>query len=373
MKLFEYEAKALFKKEGIPVPEGIVIDDTIQINEAVKQVGLPAVLKSQLLMGGRGKAGLIRIVNDIEEAKKEATKLFTSKYNVRKVLFEQAVSIEKEIYLSIMMDPVKAKASVMACGEGGIDIEEIATNFPEKIVRENVDVNIGLMDYQARNIAYSLGLEIDNAKKLSTIISSLYRVFKNNDAELVEINPLFISKSGNLLAGDGKISIDDNSIFRHEFKKTKDYFQNDIEYEAYNEGIPYVQFEGDISLMCAGAGLATTVYDLVNYAGGSVANYLEFGGPNYKKAYKAMELCLKNNSKVILIVTFGTIARADVMAEGIVDAINRLKPDRPIVTCIRGTNEEKGYEILKNAGLVPLMDTEDAVKKAVDISFGRSK
>jgi len=154
------------------------------------------------------------------------------------------------------------------------------------------------------------------------------------------------------------------------FTRTREFYDSDMEYEAALQGIPYLQFAGDISLMCAGAGLTTTVFDLINYEGGSVANYLEFGGPNYRKAYEAMELCLRNTSKVILVVTFGTIARADVMAQGIVDAASRLHPDRPIVTCIRGTGEIEAVSILEKAGFTPLFDTEEAVRKAVKLSKG---
>ncbi|MEA1910192.1 MAG: ATP-grasp domain-containing protein, partial [Spirochaetota bacterium] len=238
-------------------------------------------------------------------------------------------------------------------------------------IRENVDPDSGLMPFQINDIAFRLGLEGGVAKKFATVLERLYGAFLDNDAELIEINPLFITGTDDVIAGDGKLSIDDNSAYRQtSYTKTREYFDSDAEYESDLEGIPYLQFDGDISLMCAGAGLTTTVYDLINYEGGTIANYLEFGGPNYKKAVRAMELCLKNNSKVILVVTFGTIARADVMAEGIVDAINRLKPDRPIVTCIRGTNEEAASEILTAAGLVPLYDTEEAVRKAVSIAAG---
>ena len=185
----------------------------------------------------------------------------------------------------------------------------------------------------------------------------------------MEINPLFVTGEGNLVAGDGKVIIDDNSLFRQtKYQWTREHLESDAEFEAARDGIPYLQFDGDISLMCAGAGLTTTVFDLVHYEGGTIANYLEFGGPNYRKAGRAMELCLKNESRVILIVTFGTIARADVMARGIVDAITMLKPDRPIVTCIRGTNEETAVSILKDAGLDPLFDTEEAVHRAVMIA-----
>jgi succinyl-CoA synthetase beta subunit len=233
-------------------------------------------------------------------------------------------------------------------------------------------MNSGLSGFQVRDLAYRMGFDGDLVKKVSNIIVKMYDIFRKYDAELVEINPLFISQENDVVAGDGKLVIDDNSMFRQPgYELSREYFDSDVEYEAAIEGIPYLQFDGSISLMCAGAGLTTTVYDLINYAGGSVANFLEFGGPNYKKAEKAMELCLKNCPKVILIVTFGTIARADVMAQGIVDAMEKLKPKIPIVTCIRGTNEEQATDILNEAGLECIFDTEEAVKRAVDIASGR--
>lgn len=372
MKLFEYQAKEIFQEFKIDIPPGSLINNESEIADAIKITDLPCVLKSQVLCGGRGKAGLIQFSNNKTDAEEKAKTLFSSLHNVRKILVEKALDIAKELYISITMNPLTAKAMVIACDEGGIDIETVAATMPEKITREEIDLNLGLMDFQSKDLAYRLVTGGDTAKKLSSVIAALYQIFCKYDAELVEINPLFITKDGAVIAGDGKISIDDNSLFRQtRFQKTRDYFDNDIEYEASQEGIPYLQFDGNIGLMCAGAGLATTVFDLVNYAGGKVANYLEFGGPNYKKAVKAMELCLKNPSKVILIVTFGTIARADVMAEGVVEAINKLKSNRPIVTCIRGTNEETAVEILKAAGLECLFDTEEAVKKAVEIAARR--
>ena len=210
------------------------------------------------------------------------------------------------------------------------------------------------------------------SKAVSAIARNLFSVFRKTGAELAEINPLFITKSGAIIAGDGKLMIDDSiGDVRSKYPLGPEYFDTATEYEAAVEGIPYLQFDGDIALMCAGAGLTTTVYDLIHYAGGTVANYLEFGGPNYTKAMQAMSLCLKNPSKVILVVTFGTIARADVMAQGLVEAIQALKPGVPVVTCIRGTNEEEAFAVLRAAGLDPLYETEEAVQRAVDIAAGR--
>ncbi len=393
MKLFEYQAKELFAEAGIPVPRREVVqvhetdgNDAAARGSAAEQLGAAVertssrlltethavVVKSQLLMGGRGKAGLIKLATTADQAATHAREFAAGPHAVRTVLVEDAAAIDREIYLSISPDPGPARLVVLASAEGGVEIEELAKNRPEAIYRVGVDVNRGLQQFQARSLAYDLGLEGDAVKQFVSILIRLYHVFVDHDAELAEINPLFLTKNGSLVAGDGKVSIDDNSLFRQPgFERTRAYFDSDAEYEAAIEGIPYLQFDGDISLMCAGAGLTTTVFDLVHYEGGTIANYLEFGGPNYTKARRAMELCLKNDSAVILIVTFGTIARADVMAEGVVGAIAELKPDRPIVTCIRGTNEEEAVKTLTAAGLEPLFDTEEAVRRAVAIAAER--
>lgn len=371
MKLFEYQAKEVFKDKGIATPKSLLIDSLEGLEGALDTIGLPCALKSQVLRGGRGKAGLIPLVKTSKDAVSEAERLFESEHQVQKILVEEFVHIEQELYLSVTVDAEKAKALVIACGEGGVDIETLAKESPDKIIFESVDMLIGIQPYQCRRLAYSLVEDKSLAGQLSKMIDKLYQIFIEFDAELVEINPVFISKEGRVIAGDGKLSIDDNSMFRQKsYDMTRDYFESDMAYEAALEGIPYIQFDGNISLMCAGAGLTTTVYDLINYAGGHVANYLEFGGPNYRKAEEAMRLCLKNDSSVILVVTFGTIARADVMADGIVAAIKKLQPDRPIVTCIRGTNEIEATKTLKAAGLECLTDTEEAVARAVEIANG---
>jgi succinyl-CoA synthetase beta subunit len=371
MKLFEYQAKEVFAASGIQVPDSRQARTAEEASAAAAEIGFPCVLKSQLLQGGRGKAGLIRVVQTKEEAAAVASELFSRPEGVRILLVEEAVEIEKELYLSITIDPVEARGMVIACAEGGVEIETLAKEKPGAIIRQRFDLSRGLEPFRARSIVYDMGLTGEIAKQAVKILLALYQVFSNYDAELAEINPLFTTKDGNVVAGDAKLAIDDNASFRQkEFQLTREYFSSDAEYEAALDGIPYLQFDGDIGLMCAGAGLTTTVYDLINYEGGSVANYLEFGGPNYRRAVRAMELCLKNPSKVILVVTFGTIARADVMAAGIIEAIEKLRPDRPIVTCIRGTNEDRAVEILEKAGLKPIFDTEEAVREAVSIAKG---
>ena len=381
MKLFEYQAKEAFAAEGITIPRGLLCETPTAVAAAAQELGCPCVVKSQVLSGGRGKAGLIRLVRSVAEAQDYAVSLINGPHKVQRLLVEEAVDIGREIYISITVDPAAATALVLACAEGGVEIEELARDRPEKIIREAVDIDVGLLPYQARNIGYALGFDADGVKQFVPVLEALWRVFRGKDAELAEINPLFVTKASEgkparIIAGDGKLSTDDNAQFRQAATEPdRSHFDSDTAFAAAQDGIPYLQFDGDISLMCAGAGLTTVVYDLVNYEGGSVLNYLEFGGPNYRKAVRAMELCLTNKPKVILIVTFGTIARADIMAEGIAEAITKLKPTCPIVACIRGTGEEKAVETLRAAGLDPLFDTEEAVRRAVrlaaEINAGR--
>lgn len=418
MKLLEYEGKALFADAGITVPAGrtIVVGDGVpqpSVSAADRDAALSAVeaaagellasdatadaaaagaprvvVKAQLDMGGRGKAGLIKVGSSPGEARTAAESILDSTYAVGAILVEGAVDIRRELYLSISVDPLHARYLVLASAEGGVEIEELAKTRPEAILRLTVDPLRGLAPWQSRGLAYDLGLEGSIVRDFASIISRLYTLFREKDAELVEINPLFVAGASgptsagsgaarsyageaaeHLVAGDAKIIIDDNSVGRQpQFTLQRRRYDSDAAFDAAVEGIPYVQFDGDISLMCAGAGLTTTAFDLVNMAGGSVANYLEFGGPNYRKAQRAMELCLLNKSSVILIVTFGTIARADVMAEGVVEAVAALRPDRPIVACIRGTNEEAAHATLRGAGIEPLTDTEEAVARAVALA-----
>ena len=370
MKLFEYQAKQVFADHGIPVPRSLLLNEG-EFNDPGPVVGYPMVLKSQVLMGGRGKAGLIESRKTPPEAAVAADDLYQSPYDVRRILAEEAIDIASEIYLSVTWDPPAASALIIACAEGGVEIEESAGTAPEKLIRENVEVSRGMMPFQARDVAYRLGLKGDTAGRIVTIILKLYEIFQVCDGELVEINPLFVTASGDVVAGDGKLIVDDAALAKHpEYTPGREHYQSDADFEAARDGIPYLQFDGNISLMCAGAGLANAVFDMVHDEGGRVANYLEFGGPNYRRAKRAMELCLKNDAAVILAVTFGTIARADVMAQGIVEAMEELTPRIPIITCIRGTNEEEAVKILKKAGLDPLFDTEEAVRRAVAAAGG---
>ena len=399
MRRLEHQGKSVFAEAGIPVPPSRLVEvggpaaaaDVDAIAGHVQQAAAelvaahgadaPGVVKAQVMMGGRGKAGLIKVAQgpnaaEIAGAAAAAARTVVASaagvgVDLPALLVERGVEIHQELYLSVTADAAAGRFVILACAEGGVEIEELAAQRPEAIHRVSVDPFRGLQPYQARALGFAMGLPKAQAMAFAAIVQKLYQVFRQHDAELAEINPLFVTADGELVAGDAKLMIDDNSLDRQPgYQLQRDQFESDAAFEAAREGIPYVQFDGEISLMCAGAGLTTTVFDLVNLEGGSVANYLEFGGPNYRKAGRAMELCLKNRSSVILVVTFGTIARADVMAQGVVDAIRELKPDRPIVTCIRGTNEEEAERILRDAGLEPLFDTEEAVRRAIALSGG---
>jgi succinyl-CoA synthetase beta subunit len=368
MQLFEYQAKELFREAGIPVPEGRLVDGVSDLDAAVREVGVPCAIKAQVLQGGRGKAGLIQLASTSAQAKEKAEVVFGRIGAGRGVLVEQALEIEKELYLSITPEPVSGSALIMASAEGGMEIEEVARTKPEKIVRELVDLSEGLLPFQARNVMFGLGLEGDASKQGGAMLHGLYELFQNYDAELVEINPLVETDSG-LIAADGKVTIDDSALGRQErFSLNRDHFGSDVEFDAAREGIPFLQFDGDIGLLCAGAGLTNVIYDLVNYGGGSVNSYVEFGGPNYRKGAKALELMMRTEPKIVLVVTFGTIARADVIAEDLAGAIQDLNPEFPIVAAIRGTGEEKVEELLAGVGLEALQDTEAAVAQAIELA-----
>ncbi len=370
MDLYEYQAKELFAGADIPVPRGKLASEEAELRTVLEEIGRPCVLKAQILRGGRGKAGLIRFAEDREEALAEGKALLASPHRIDALLVEEKLEIGKELYLALTVDPAAAAVRIMASARGGVDIERTAERSPGDLSRVWVDTCRGPMPFQLRNLLRPLCLPKEVARPVARIVERLFALMRRHDATLVEINPLVVTRDGRCVAADGKMTIDDSALYRQPFERRATSFADRIEYEAAREGIPYVRFDGNIGLMCAGAGLTNTVNDLIRDFGGRPANFLEFGGPNYRKALQAMRLTLESNPVVILIVTFGTIARADVMAEGIAGAIRELEPRIPIVAAIRGTGEEKAAEILRQIGLEPLFDTEEAVRKAVALAGG---
>jgi succinyl-CoA synthetase beta subunit len=372
MKLFEYQAKEIFKECGITVPESRLIDTPDALEEAVEVIGLPCVVKAQVLHGGRGKAGLVKFCRTQEEALSEGRRIMEK--TGHSLLVEAAVDKQQELYVSITGDPVTGEGLIMVCGDGGMDIEEIARTEPEKILKEHIDLEDGFFPYIGQNLFYELGFDKDTVKAANKFLASLYKAFRKYEAELVEVNPLMITKDGRFVAADGKLNIDDHAVDRYpQFERTRQYYNTDLEYEAAQVGVPFIQFDGDIGMLVAGAGLANVVFDLINYNHGSVCTYLEFGGPNYSKGKTCMELMLRSKPKGILIVAFGTIARADVMAEGIVEAYEELKPDVPVVTAIRGTGEERAKELLAQTPFEAFDDVEEAVARIIELTTGGAK
>lgn len=376
MKLYEYEAKNLLKKAGIRVPTGDVATSPQDAQKVATRVGMPIVLKAQVLRGARGKAGGIKFASTPEEASERARELFeltVFEEPVKKLLIEEKLDIARELYLSVTVDSAKGRPIIMASNQGGMEVEEITEREPQSLITESIEVFRGLGGYQARFLAHKLDLPIEETKRLSKLISLLYNVFWQYDAQLVEINPLIVTQEGEIFAADAKISIDDNALGRQSklsIEQTKERFTCEEEYEASQYGLNYVKLGGDIGVLCTGAGLTMTTLDLIKQAGGAPANFLEFGGATYDNSYHALRIVLMNPKlKVVLINTFGLVARADVISEGLVKAIDDLKPKVPLVASIRGTQEERAKEILKGAsGMEVLPNVEAAVDRAVNIA-----
>jgi succinyl-CoA synthetase beta subunit len=373
MKLYEYQGKELFRRVGIPVPQGILAKDEDGARAAVAQMGLPVVAKAQVLAGKRGKAGLIRFCHSQDEAVECVTQWIGRRHGgetITSVLLEKPLDIQKEMYLSVTIDPAAGMPVLVACGEGGMEIEEIASQKPEAIVRQPVNIFRGLRPYQIRDTVSEMGLSGEQARSVSQVMASLYGLFRSLDAELVEINPLVLERDGKLVAGDAKVRIDDNSLFRQkEFKRGPEQFEDELEYEAAENGLSYVKLDGNIGVLCTGAGLTMTTLDLIHMNGGRAANFMELGGATYTRSATALRIALKNPQvKVLLIVTFGLVARADVIAEGLVKAIQELKPELPIVAAVRGTNEERARELIRSIGIPTYDDTEEAVRRAVELA-----
>jgi len=365
MKIHEYQAKELFSKYGIPIPKGRVVEREEELDEALKITGLPAVLKAQVHAGGRGKAGGIRVVNSKDEAL-EFLKNFLGKnlityqtgpegVRVSKVLVEEKADIDKELYLSIIIDPSQGIPVIMASEAGGMEIEEIARDFPEKIKKVYVDPFIGIKPFHARKLASELGIR-DKVRDFQNIVIPLFKLFIQNDLSLAEINPLAITREGRILPIDAKINVDDNSLFRHEdLQELRDVSQEDpYEVEAKEKGLAnYVKLDGNIGIIVNGAGLAMAVMDIIKLYGGSPANFLDIGTVNNpERVVNAFKILLKDkNVKSILVNVFGGIARVDIIAQGIVEAYRNLDIKVPVVVRLAGTNVEEADRIIKEAGI----------------------
>jgi succinyl-CoA synthetase beta subunit len=378
VKLHEYQSKRLFGEYGIPVPQGEVATTPEEARQIAERIGGPVVVKSQVLVGGRGKAGGVKLAKTPEEAEARARDILgmdIKGLTVEKVLIDPAADIKNEIYLAVILDRAARRIAIMASAAGGVDIEEVAATTPEKIITVRVDPFLGLEDFQARQLAYDIGLTDKNqVRQFTEIVKGLYQVYVGSDATLAEINPLIIQGDGSLLAVDGKIDLDDNALFRHaELESQRDVAaETEAEQAASEAGLTYIDLDGTIGCMVNGAGLAMATMDVINLYGGKPANFLDIGGgARADKVAKAIEIILGDpRVNVILFNIFGGITRGDEVARGILEALEQVQTDVPMVARIVGTNAEEGRALLAEANLVTADTLADAARKAVALSKG---
>ncbi len=372
MKLHEYQSKQIFSRFGIPIPKGKVATTADEARSIAVELGGRVVIKSQVLVGGRGKAGGIRLAKDPHEAEDLAAQILAMEIKglpVRKVLVDEAASISKEIYLGITNDRAARKPVMMASSAGGVEIEEVARTTPEKIIKSHINPLLGLKDYQARNIAIGIDLPKQHWKVFNQIANGLWHAYQDCDATLAEINPLVITDSKQLVALDGKMLIDDNALFRHpDLAELRDLdVEAPAEVEARKYGLTYIKLEGNIGCMVNGAGLAMTTMDIIKLFGGEPANFLDIGGgAGSDKVAAAIRIILTDpNVKAVLFNIFGGITRGDEVARGILAALEEVKPHIPMVVRLVGTNAEEGRKLLSDANMITAETLVDAAKKAV--------
>jgi succinyl-CoA synthetase beta subunit len=377
MKLHEYQSKQIFAKYGIPIPKGRVAATASEAKAIAEELGGRVVIKSQVLVGGRGKAGGVKLAKDPAEAEQLATQILAMEIKglpVRKVLVDEAAAIDKEIYFSITNDRAARKPVMMASAAGGMEIEEVAAKTPEKIIKLHIDPLLGLRDYQARDIAAFIDLPRDYWKDFNKIAMGLWQAYTQTDASLAEINPLVITKDKRLIALDGKMIIDDNAMFRHaDLAEMRDIDEEaPAEVEARKYGLSFIKLDGNIGCMVNGAGLAMTSMDIVKLFGGEPANFLDIGGgAGADKVAAAMRIILSDpNVKAVLFNIFGGITRCDEVARGILTAMKEVKPKVPMVVRLVGTNAEEGRKLLADAKMITANTLADAAKKAVAAAKG---
>ena len=385
MNIHEYQAKELLKKFGAPVPNGVHGDTSEDLLNKSKLLKTEKyVLKAQIHSGGRGKAGGIKITNSLEELKQAADQMLGKTLvtnqsgpkgkKVKKLYVEESSNIDKEFYLSCLVDRAKSKIAFISCLEGGMDIEEIANKNPEKIITTRIDVEKEISDLDCEKVIDVFKLEYDAKDQAIELIKSMYRLFIEKDASLIEINPLVLTKENNILCLDAKINFDDNAIFRHpDIYELRDLNEEDpTEIEANKQELSYIKLDGNIGCMVNGAGLAMATMDIIKLFGGSPANFLDVGGGASKdKVAAAFKMILSDkNVKGILINIFGGIMRCDVLALGVVEAAKEMKIDIPLVVRLAGTNYEKGKKILDDSKLkiISASDLSEAAKKVVQVT-----
>jgi succinyl-CoA synthetase beta subunit len=382
MHLHEYQAKQLFADYGIPVPRGRMVASVQDAGVAAKALGGKRwVVKAQVHAGGRGKAGGVQLVDSIDAVEKVADSLLGSRLQTRqtgspglpieRLLIEGTVDIERELYLSLLVDRARERIVVMASASGGMDIEEVAATDPAAILTEAIHPAVGLQGYQSRNLGFGLGLGGDQVKAFGRLLGGLYRLFEQQDASLVEVNPLVVTGSGELLALDAKLDIDDNALYRHPpLTELRDPSQEDEKERAASQhGLNYITLEGNIACMVNGAGLAMATMDLIKLHGGEPANFLDVGGgATAERVAEAFKLILSDEKvRAILVNIFGGIVRCDLIAEGIIQAVREVGVDLPVVVRLEGTNVEQGRAMLAESSLsiIPAEGLTDAAEKVV--------
>jgi len=382
MNLHEYQSKKIFSDYGIPVPTGGVASTPDEAVDVARQLGGPVwVVKAQVHAGGRGKAGGVKVVRDVEAVRSATAELLGKRLVTKqtgpeglpigKVYVESGSDIEREIYLSLTLNREKGRIAVVASAAGGMDIEEVAAHEPEKILSATIHPAVGLEAYQARDLAFGLKLTGPQIAEFGKILKALYKLYIDTDASLVEVNPLIVTKAGKLVALDAKIGIDPNAVFRHpDLAALRDETQEDpMEARAAKHDLNYVSLDGDIACMVNGAGLAMATMDVIKLHGGRPANFLDVGGgATAERVTAAFELILSNpNVKAILVNIFGGIVRCDVIAEGVMTAVKNVGVKVPVIVRLEGTNAKQARQMLKDSGLAvtPAEGLTDAAKKAV--------
>ncbi len=382
MKIHEYQAKSLLAKYGVAVPRGEVADTADAAGEIARRIGGAVVVKAQIHAGGRGKGGGIKVAKTPEEAIAHAKAilgmtLVTPQTGpagrvVRRVLVEEAVAMDREHYLGVTLDRSRARPVVIVSRAGGMEIEEVAARDPGAVLRELVDPTLGMFPFQARRLAFALGLEGESFKQAVALMQKLLAAYVETDATLAEINPLLVTQSGNVLALDAKMTFDDNALFRHpDIREMRDLSEEDpLEVEASKFGLNYIKLDGNVGCMVNGAGLAMATMDLVKLAGGEPANFLDVGGGASEEQVKnAFRIILSDpNVRAVLINIFGGIMRCDVIAKGVVGAVREMGLAQPVVVRLEGTNVDEGRRILKESGLavIPAEGLADGARKVVE-------
>ena len=372
MKLHEYQSKQLFAHYGIPITRGRVAGSAAEAKAIAQELGGRVVVKAQVLVGGRGKAGGIHLASTPDEAEEQATRILGMQIKglpVRKVLVDEAAEIRSEIYLGVTNDRAARCPVMIASAEGGVEIEVVARATPERIIRQPIDPLLSLREYQARHIAAAIELPRDLWRDFIAIARGLYQAYRNTDATLAEINPLVITRGGRLLALDGKMVLDDNGLYRHpELAEMRDLDEEAAaEREARKYGLSYVKLDGDIGCMVNGAGLAMATMDVIKHFGGEPANFLDIGGgASDDKVAAALQIILADaNVRVVLLNVFGGITRCDEVARGIVRVLASMPDHVPMVIRLVGTNEKEGLQLLAEANLQTATSLADAAQKAV--------